>query len=140
MGSSFFRTTSSLMTHSFTFSIEGISYMISSMQLSMIARNPLAPDFRLIASTAMAFRALSVSRRFTPSNSKSFFQSNAMTLGFPFSDIVTINAVVLEKYSLYSNGSIFFLFSDIIILNYNENFNSSFFFGSLIFKIAFSSK
>src|SRR5512137_1358155 len=73
MGSSLLSTTSSLITHSFTFSREGSSYMISSMQDSMMARRPRAPDLRLIASRETAERALSVKRRLTPSISKSFW-------------------------------------------------------------------
>jgi hypothetical protein len=46
--------------------------MMSSMQVSMMARRPRAPDLRLTASLAMAVRALSVKRRLTPSISNSF--------------------------------------------------------------------
>jgi len=47
--------------------------MMSSMQASMMARRPRAPDLRLTASRDTAESALSVNRRLTPSISKSFW-------------------------------------------------------------------
>ncbi len=49
--------TSSLMIHSATSSRDGISYMMSNMALSNIARRPRAPDIRFSASFATATSA-----------------------------------------------------------------------------------
>ena len=66
-------TTSSEISTSLIAGCDGISYMMSSMVFSRIARRPRAPDFRLSASRAIAVSAPSVNLSFTFSISKSFW-------------------------------------------------------------------
>lgn len=102
VGASLFSTTSSPITHSFTFSREGISNIISNIQFSSIERSPLAPDFRFEDSLAIATIALSVNLRFTPSISKSFL--NCLIKAFFGSLSILINAVSFNSSSVATTG------------------------------------
>ena len=63
MGGSLNEMTSSVTTHSFTSTREGISYMVSSIISSRMDRSPRAPVFRFRASFAIATSDSSVKRR-----------------------------------------------------------------------------
>ena len=65
-------TTARLITHSATFFMDGMVYMMSSMMDSMTERRPRAPVSSLMALAATAFRALVVNFSSTPSSSNIF--------------------------------------------------------------------
>ena len=65
--------TSSAISTSLMFGCDGMSYMMSSITFSRIARRPRAPDLRLSASRAIAVSAPSVNLSCTLSISKSFW-------------------------------------------------------------------
>ena len=76
--------------------------MISSMQFSIMARSPLAPDLRFNASLAIAESALSVNLRLTPSISIIFL--NCLTKAFFGSDKILISASAFNKSRVATTG------------------------------------